>query len=57
MLRVLDGGDYSIVESVKNICKKVTPSLIGLYSTGLPETKGDDLRGVARQIDFPLVFV
>jgi len=56
-IAVLDGGDYSIVESVKNICKKVTPSLIGLYSTGLPETKGDDLRGVARQIDFPLVYV
>jgi nitrogenase molybdenum-iron protein NifN len=56
-LAVLDGGDYSIVESVKNICKKVTPSLIGLYTTGLPETKGDDIRGVAGQIDFPLVYV
>ncbi|PLY02035.1 MAG: nitrogenase iron-molybdenum cofactor biosynthesis protein NifN [Desulfuromonas sp.] len=56
-IAVLDGGDYSIVESVKNICKKVTPSLIGLHTTGLPETKGDDIRGVAKQIDFPMVWV
>jgi len=55
-IAVLDGGDYSIVESVKNITKKVTPSMIGLYTTGLPETKGDDVRGVARQIDFPLAW-
>jgi nitrogenase molybdenum-iron protein NifN len=54
---VLDGGDGSIVEAVANITKKVTPSLIGLHSTGLTETKGDDLRGVATQVDFPLVYV
>ncbi|MDH3997503.1 MAG: nitrogenase iron-molybdenum cofactor biosynthesis protein NifN [Desulfuromonadales bacterium] len=56
-IAVLDGGAYSIVESVKNITQKVTPSLIGLHTTGLPETKGDDVAGVARQIDFPLVHV
>jgi nitrogenase molybdenum-iron protein NifN len=56
-IAVLDGGDYSIVESVKNITKKVAPSLIGLHTTGLPETKGDDIRGVAAQIDYPLVHV
>jgi len=55
-IAVLDGGDYSIVESVKNITKKTEPALIGLHTTGLPETKGDDLRGVASQIDFPLVY-
>lgn len=54
---ILDGGDYSIVESVKNITKKVTPSLIGLHTTGLTETKGDDIRGVAAKIEFPLVYV
>lgn len=54
---VLDGGDYSIVESVKNITKKVKPSLIGLHTTGLPETKGDDVGGVASQVEFPLVWV
>ncbi|ORJ58757.1 nitrogenase iron-molybdenum cofactor biosynthesis protein NifN [Geothermobacter hydrogeniphilus] len=56
-LAVLDGGGYSIVESVKNICKKTSPSLIGLHTTGLPETRGDDLRGVASKADFPLVYV
>lgn len=56
-IAVLDGGDYSIVESVKNITKKVTPSLIGLHTTGLPETKGDDVRGVAAQVEYPLVYV
>ncbi len=54
---VLDGGDYSIVESIKNIREKVTPELIGLHTTGLPETKGDDIRGVATKIDVPLVYV
>jgi len=54
---VLDGGDNGIAEAVRNITRKVTPSLIGLYSTGLTETKGDDLSGVAGQIDFPLVHV
>jgi nitrogenase molybdenum-iron protein NifN len=56
-IAVLDGGDYSIIEAVKNITKKVTPSLIGLHTTGLTETKGDDIRGVAAQIDYPLVYV
>jgi len=54
---ILDGGDSSIVEAVHNITKKVTPSLIGLHSTGLTETKGDDLRGAAKQVDFPIVWV
>jgi nitrogenase molybdenum-iron protein NifN len=56
-IAVLDGGDYSIVESVKNIAEKVAPRLIGLHTTGLPETKGDDIRGVSRQITFPMVAV
>jgi len=54
---ILDGGDYNIVESIKNITKKVEPALIGLHTTGLTETKGDDIRGVAAKIDFPLVHV
>lgn len=44
---VIDGGDYSISEAVKNITSKVTPELIGLFTTGLTETKGDDIKGVA----------
>jgi len=54
---ILDGGDHNIVESVKNITGKVAPALIGLYTTGLTETKGDDIRGVAGKVDYPLVWV
>lgn len=42
---VVDGGDYSISEAIKNITKKVQPELIGLFTTGLTETKGDDIKG------------
>jgi len=42
---VIDGGDYSISEAVKNITKKVKPELVGLFTTGMTETKGDDIKG------------
>lgn len=42
---VIDGGDYSISEAIKNITKKVTPDLVGLFTTGMTETKGDDIKG------------
>lgn len=54
---ILDGGDHNIVESVRNIVGKTAPALIGLYTTGLTETKGDDIRRVASQVDYPLVWV
>lgn len=44
---VIDGGDYSISEAIKNITKKVTPDLVGLFTTGMTETKGDDIKGAA----------
>ena len=44
---VIDGGEYSISEAVSNITKKVTPDLVGLFTTGLTETKGDDIKGVS----------
>jgi nitrogenase molybdenum-iron protein NifN len=53
---VFDGGEFGVTTAVENITKKVTPKLIGLYSTGLTETKGDDLRGVVGNIDFPIVW-
>ena len=52
---VLDGGDYSIVEAVKQVTAKVDPALVGLCTTGLTETKGDDIRRVAAQVRRPLV--
>jgi nitrogenase molybdenum-iron protein NifN len=54
---ILDGGDYNITAAVGNITGKMTPSLIGLYTTGLTETKGDDIRGAASRIADPLVWV
>jgi nitrogenase molybdenum-iron protein NifN len=42
---VIDGGDYSIFEAIKNITKKVRPDLVGLFTTGMTETKGDDIKG------------
>lgn len=42
---VIDGGERSISEAIENITKKVTPDLIGLFTTGLTETKGDDIKG------------
>lgn len=44
---VIDGGDYSISEAVKNITAKVKPDLVGLFTTGMTETKGDDIKGAA----------
>lgn len=54
---VLDGGDYSILTAIENVTKKVKPSLIGLHTTGLTETKGDDVRGAVSRTDYPTVFV
>lgn len=54
---VFDGGEYGVGTAVENITKKITPSLIGLYSTGLTEAKGDDLRGAASKIESPIVWV
>ncbi len=38
------GADENIVEGLKVICSKHTPSLIGLPTTGLAETQGADIR-------------
>ncbi len=57
---VLDGGDYSILMAIENITKKnknMKPELIGLHTTGLTETKGDDVRGVGMHIEIPYCFV
>lgn len=56
---VLDGGDYSILMSVENITKKnkFTPELIGLHTTGLTETKGDDVKNIGNHIEIPYCYV
>jgi len=57
---VLDGGDYSILMAIENITKKnptLKPELIGLCSTGLTETKGDDIRSMAKDVELPYCYV
>ena len=54
---VLDGGDYSILTAIENVTQKVKPTLIGLHTTGLTETKGDDIRGAVSRTDYPTVYV
>jgi len=57
---VLDGGDYSILMAIENITKKnktLKPALIGLHTTGLTETKGDDVRSVGMHIEIPYCYV
>ncbi|MDA3945269.1 MAG: nitrogenase iron-molybdenum cofactor biosynthesis protein NifN [Helicobacteraceae bacterium] len=57
---VLDGGDYSILMAIENITKKdknLKPELIGLHTTGLTETKGDDVRSVGMHIEIPYCYV
>ncbi|MDR2099220.1 MAG: nitrogenase iron-molybdenum cofactor biosynthesis protein NifN [Campylobacteraceae bacterium] len=44
---VIDGGEISISEAINNITKKVTPDVVGLFTTGLTEIKGDDIKGVS----------
>jgi nitrogenase molybdenum-iron protein NifN len=57
---ILDGGDFSILMAIENITKKNTslkPEIIGLCTTGLTETKGDDVRNVATHIEIPYCYV
>ncbi|MDD2906008.1 MAG: nitrogenase iron-molybdenum cofactor biosynthesis protein NifN [Sulfurimonas sp.] len=57
---VLDGGDYSILMAIENITQKnktLKPELIGLHTTGLTETKGDDVRSVGMHIEIPYCYV
>ncbi len=57
---VFDGGDFSILMAIENITKKNTtlkPELIGLHTTGLTETKGDDVRSVGIHVEIPYCYV
>ncbi len=57
---ILDGGDYPILMAIENITKKnsaLKPELIGLHTTGLTETKGDDVRSVGVHVEIPYCYV
>lgn len=53
---IMDGGK-EIAEAVKNISTKVDPEIIAIISTGLTETKGDDMANAAKQLPTQAVFV
>jgi nitrogenase molybdenum-iron protein NifN len=54
---VIDGGDIGIKTAIDNILKSTKPSLIGLFTTGLSETKGDDIKSVVSNLDYDTVYV
>lgn len=59
------GGYENVEQAILNIHKRTKPEIIGICSTGVTETKGDDVEGYIRRIrqkhpalaDFPLVYV
>jgi nitrogenase molybdenum-iron protein NifN len=44
------GGIDNIEQAILNICKRAQPEIIGICSTGLTETKGDDVDGYLKLI-------
>lgn len=59
------GGFENVEQAVLNIIQRTKPEIIGIATTGVTETKGDDVEGFIRLIrqrnpelkDFPLVHV
>jgi nitrogenase molybdenum-iron protein NifN len=59
------GGFENVEQAILNICNRAKPELIGICSTGVTETKGDDVEGYIKLIRekypalarFPLVYV
>lgn len=59
------GGYENVEQAILNIVNRTKPEIIGICSTGVTETKGDDVEGYIRLVrerhphlrDFPLVYV
>ncbi len=59
------GGYENVEQAILNIHKRAKPEIIGICSTGVTETKGDDVEGFLRLVrenhphlaQFPLVYV
>ncbi len=43
------GADENIIEALKTICEKSSPTLLGLVTTGLAETQGADIHGSVKK--------
>ena len=59
------GGEENVEQAILTLVEKSNPQIIGLCTTGLTETRGDDMEGILRSIrkrhpelyDLPIVFV
>ncbi|MBD2484714.1 nitrogenase iron-molybdenum cofactor biosynthesis protein NifN [Planktothrix sp. FACHB-1365] len=59
------GGEENVEIAILTLLEKAKPDIIGLCTTGLTETRGDDMQGILRTVkqehpelkDFPIVFV
>lgn len=59
------GGEENVEQAILTLVEKSKPSIVGLCTTGLTETRGDDMAGILQNIrkrhpelhDLPIVFV
>ncbi|MCU0525224.1 MAG: nitrogenase iron-molybdenum cofactor biosynthesis protein NifN [Elainella sp. Prado103] len=59
------GGEDNVEQAILTLVEKSHPEIIGLCTTGLTETRGDDMPGILRSIrkrhpelfDLPIIFV
>ncbi|MEN9279256.1 MAG: nitrogenase iron-molybdenum cofactor biosynthesis protein NifN [Gloeomargarita sp. DG_1_4_bins_134] len=51
------GGEENLKQSLEVLLKKAQPELIGLCSTALSETRGEDVAGILRTCDLPIPVV
>jgi nitrogenase molybdenum-iron protein NifN len=59
------GGEDNVEQAILTLVEKSKPEMIGLCTTGLTETRGEDMEGILRQIrkrhpelhDLPIIFV
>jgi len=59
------GGEENVEQAILTLVEKAKPEIIGLCTTGLTETRGDDMEGILRSIrkrhpelyDLPIVMV
>jgi nitrogenase molybdenum-iron cofactor biosynthesis protein NifN len=59
------GGEENVEQAILTLVEKSNPSIIGLCTTGLTETRGEDMTGILKSIrkrqpqlhDLPIVFV
>ncbi len=59
------GGEENVEQAILTLVEKAKPKMIGLLTTGLTETRGDDMPGILKTIrkrhpeldDLPIIFV